>query len=225
MTATARILVLALCSFISVQFFQITNFLVLTQERCQNWPQSFWFDNEQGLSPYWSFSLLFLLAFLWCLAEWHALIFDKTDRFFRVVLLGSVTVLLLCAAMMQSTHWQALEVFAGKRAYDDYWPMFINMEIIRSYDWDPPMAGTNWRYRRFLRDQKFREKYPGEPPGWIAYTWENTCAKGIEIGSLSDDEWDALRREFKDMIFDYYQQQESAAIKANLYRNFGITDD
>lgn len=183
-------------------------------------------DHAQDLGAIqFHFPLVFGLLFLWSLAEFYELWNARRLKSVQAVLL---LVAQASIVSVSTSIFMLLEVSKFTGAQGEY-----NSELFKFFETKPKFFDghevwdglntsekhKNWREKSWLR---WKEEFPKELPGWASYTWEHTCAKGIEIGSLTKEDWNEMDREFLQMWEDHYAREDYLMAKESLYRLYGI---
>lgn len=217
MTASYRIFVLFLTCAVTAVLFRLVMDLGFTYETCGIGVPALFFEDD-WLSPFQSYSFIFLLMSIWALSEWFVCWEENRLMSLRSAALASITLLLTVNGLMLYTGYEAKKKLEQK---DPNYEFVISLLPDPSYV-DPLDQFVNWRKRQWLL---WREHHPEGLPGFHAYVWEQTCAKGIDIGLLSEDEWRKIDAAHDQMWESHYSHENYLMAKEGLYKFYGVEHD
>lgn len=165
-------------SFFSYWFFALTVFI---PEHCDGFAD-YWLYGDNLFSPFWLFSYVFILIFIWALVEGLVTIIDKSDLLFRSSVLSVMFVFLGLFAAGQYTLWQTLEISRGKVSVDDY------------------------VFESFVLKMKNMPKY-NNGLSQREYVRQELCKSGKQIYNAAKNEKQVIAEKYEKLMFEFYDSQ------------------
>lgn len=215
MGQTFRLILLVSFSYITYLLFELILIFTLVPQYC--WQLSdYWLNPSQYHNPFWLFSGIFFLLFLWAVTETGILLKGKRFSIYKVGILGSSVFFFAALGLMLITFWQSLQMQEGKLTYADFWYKHFEVEVVeRTQQWD---------HRREEQEAKWEVETPDLPGNWERFVEARTCDRDIERTSISEDQWEELDREFNGIWEAYYLREDRNKIYSNLLKMYGFTD-
>lgn len=80
-----------------------------------------WLNQHSFVSPFFAFSILFVLLFFWLILEDFLIRRKRSDGVFHTTLLAAVLIFLISVFYVQYEHWQLLDFSQEKITFEEYW--------------------------------------------------------------------------------------------------------
>ena len=129
MGQTFRLILLVSFCYITYLLFELTLLFTLVPDYCWKLPD-YWLNPSQYHNPFWLFSSVFFLIFLWALMEFSVLLIEKKFSIYKVGILMSSIFFFAAVGLMLLTFWQSLLIQKGELTYTDFWYKDYEVEVV-----------------------------------------------------------------------------------------------
>lgn len=132
--------------------------------------EDIWDYHPNSFNPFWAYGAVFLLLCVWSLLELSIGILAGKSRFVPLF-----AFLLMASVLFGHLHlWQSFKIMREEKDIDYFTLTLIN------FNFPQPEV-----------------RVAGSPPVWREYVIEKRCGKGLAISTMSNEEWNQIRREYE----------------------------